>query len=280
MRVPSGNTTIQKPCSSRSRPRRAMARKAATPRERSMAIGLISARPQPKKGIHRSSRLSTCTCGGKISWNASVSHADWCLERITAGRACRGGRLHVAQRIAHHVGVLERDVEAPRHLEQHSRLGLAALARGLGGMRAEEKGIDAAAHPRCGALQAVVDLEQRAGGEEPARDARLVGRHHHAVAGLRQARDRLEAALDRAQLVERLDVMVAVVVDRAVAIEDDELHAASFERSAMRFMVPCSLPRKPMRLARTRGSLSITMTLSKNASTGAFRLASAFSAPV
>src|SRR5205823_4295425 len=173
----------------------------------------------------------------------------------------------------HHIGVLEGDVEAPRHLEQHSRLRLAALAAGVGGVRAEEKGVDAAARLRGGALQAVVDLEQRSRGEKAARDARLVGRHHHAVAGLRQARDRLEAALDRPQLVERLDVVVAVVIDGAVAIEDDELHAASLERSAMRFIVSCSWPRKPMRFARTRGSLSITMTLSKNASTGVFRLA-------
>ena len=62
-----------------------------------MAIGLISARPQPKNGIHRSSRLSTCTCGGKIAWNAIVSHADWCLERITAGRAGRCSRPSTRQ---------------------------------------------------------------------------------------------------------------------------------------------------------------------------------------
>jgi hypothetical protein len=59
------------------------------PRERSMAIGLISASPQPKNGIQRSSRFSTCTCGGKIFWKARVSHADWCLDRITEGREGR-----------------------------------------------------------------------------------------------------------------------------------------------------------------------------------------------
>jgi len=84
-RVPSGNTTTQNPCSRRSRPRRAMLRSAAAPRERSIAIGLISASPQPKNGIHSSSRLSTSTCGGKSSWKAIVSQADWCLARITAG---------------------------------------------------------------------------------------------------------------------------------------------------------------------------------------------------
>src|SRR6185295_2801130 len=88
-RVPSGKTTTQKPWSSRSRPRRAMLRSALTPRERSIGIGLISASPQPKNGIQSSSRLRTCTCGGKICWKASVSQADWCLDRITAGQAGR-----------------------------------------------------------------------------------------------------------------------------------------------------------------------------------------------
>src|SRR5690606_29202587 len=67
-RVPSGKTTTQNPCARRFRPRRAICRSAATPLARSMAMGLISARPQPKNGIQRSSRLRTCTCGGKMSW--------------------------------------------------------------------------------------------------------------------------------------------------------------------------------------------------------------------
>ena len=48
----------------------------------------------------------------------------------------------------------------------------------------------------------------------------------------------------------------------------------------MRFMVACSRLRKPMRLRFTRSSLSITSTLSKNASTGDLSAASDFSAPV
>ncbi len=34
---------------------------------RSIAMGESIARPQPKNGIHRSSRFTTQTCGGKIS---------------------------------------------------------------------------------------------------------------------------------------------------------------------------------------------------------------------
>ena len=77
-----------------------------------MAIGLMSARPQPKNGIHRSSRLSTCTCGGKISWNAMVSHADWCFDRITDGRDGRFSRPSTCQsmpRIAFAIRTTSRD---------------------------------------------------------------------------------------------------------------------------------------------------------------------------
>ena len=98
-RVPSGNTATQNPCSRRSRPRRAMLRSAAAPRERSIAIGLISASPQPKNGIHSSSRLSTSTWGGKMCWKASVSQADWCFARITDGRDGRFSRPSTRQSI-------------------------------------------------------------------------------------------------------------------------------------------------------------------------------------
>src|SRR5262249_4677024 len=144
----------------------------------------------------------------------------------------------------------------------------------------ERERVDAPAGLHRRALEGVVDGDQGRGVEIAMRDPRLVGSDDDAVAGLVEARDRLEAALDRAPVLRRPDVVVAVVVDRPVAIEDDELHLASLDRSAMRFMVPCRVPRKPMRLSRTLASLSITMTLSKNASTGAFRAASALSAPV
>src|SRR5262249_61168533 len=101
---------------------------------------------------------------------------------------------------------------------------------------AEEERVAAPAGLDGRALQRVVDVEERAGREEPARDAGLIRRDHDAVAGLRQARDRFQASLDRPPFLERLDVMVAVVVDRAVAIEDDELHSAIKLRSATWFI--------------------------------------------
>ena len=67
LRVPSGKIDDAE---SRARGARGPARPSAAARARpslrSIAIGESIARPQPKNGIHRSSRLITQTCGGKI----------------------------------------------------------------------------------------------------------------------------------------------------------------------------------------------------------------------
>src|SRR3989475_12660361 len=133
-------------------------------------------------------------------------------------------------------------------------------------MRAEEHRVDAAAGLRHGPVHGVVDRDQGRGVKKTARDAGLVGGDDDAVAVLRQPRDRLQAAFERPPFGWRLDVLVAVVVDGAVAIQDDQLHLASFERAAMRFMVTCRGPRKPIRLARTPGTLAITDHLCTTAS--------------
>jgi hypothetical protein len=144
-------------------------------------------------------------------------------------------------------------------------------------MRAEEDRIDASAGQRHGLDHLVVDGIQGVHVEQAAPDARLVGRHHHAIAPLRQAGDRLQAAGQRTPLVRRLDELVAVVVDDAVAVEDDQLHAESLDRSATRFMAACSPASRPRRLARSAASSTFTMTWSKKASTGPFSAASACS---
>src|ERR1044071_5943215 len=53
----------------------------------------------------------------------------------------RGGG-DIAVRVADHVGVLERDIEAPRYLEKHPRLRLAAGAARLCLVGGEEKNVD------------------------------------------------------------------------------------------------------------------------------------------
>ena len=88
----------------------------------------------------------------------------------------------------------------------------------------------------------------------------------------------------------RLDVVVAVLVEDAVAVEDDELRdrlhgAVSFRPPAWTGRRRGSSPRaagasSARRLARRAGSSALTITLSKKASTGAFSAASACSEPV
>src|SRR5947199_214445 len=56
--------------------------------------------------------------------------------------------------------------------------------------------------------------------------ARLIGRHDDAEAGVVEPRDRFQAAGNGAPLVRRLDVLLAVVVDDAVAVQDDQFHLA------------------------------------------------------
>src|SRR5262249_31607390 len=122
----------------------------------------------------------------------------------------------------------------------------------------------------------VVDRVERRHVEEPAADARLVRGHRDAIAVLVEPRDRLDRSGDGAPLRGRLDVVIAVEVDDAVAIEDDEFHEASFEMSATRFISNCSSKSRLRRLRRTWASSAITMTPSKNASTGPLSVAKLF----
>ncbi len=62
--------------------------------------------------------------------------------------------------------------------------------------------------------------------KKAAADARLVGGDDDAEARVIQPRDRLEAAGNRPPFVRRLDELLAVAVDHAVAIEHDQLDGA------------------------------------------------------
>ena len=68
----------------------------------------------------------------------------------------------------------------------------------------------------------LVDRVQRRHVEQPAADPRLIGRDDDAEAGVIEPRDRFEAAGNRTPLVRRLDELIAVVVDHAVAVQDDQ----------------------------------------------------------
>ena len=70
-------------------------------------------------------------------------------------------------------------------------------------------------------LQFIADFD--AGELEYLRDARLVGNDDHPEARPVQTSNRLEAPRNGLPLVDRLDVVVGVLVDDAVAVEQNEL---------------------------------------------------------
>jgi len=54
----------------------------------------------------------------------------------------------------------------------------------------------------------------------------LIGRNHHPEPGVIEPGNRFQAAGDRAPFGGRLDELVAVVIDHAIAVENDELDLA------------------------------------------------------
>jgi hypothetical protein len=164
--------------------------------------------------------------------------------------------LQVAQRVADRRHALQAELEALADLLEHAGFRLAAVAVVDRRVRAEEDRVDVGADQLRLRVHLLVDRVQGRHVEQFARDARLVRRDHHAVAGLVQARDRFERAGDRNPLGRRLDEIRGVVVDDAVAVEDDQLHgalpyAASFEMSATRFIMRCRMDSRARRLLRS-----------------------------
>ena len=135
MRVPSGNTTIHRPSSSRLRPWSIICRTAMPPAPRSMEMQRSMRRPQPTKGIHVSSRFSTQACGGRITACAKVSQARGMFHQRDC---CAGRQVLVA---------FDHVVEAAKDLQraqQHAapRTAPARSGRGWAGTRrAMVKGI-------------------------------------------------------------------------------------------------------------------------------------------
>src|SRR3989440_3611600 len=191
----------------------------------------------------------------------------------------RGCSLEVAQAVAHAGCAVERELEALGDGEDPSRMGFAAGRLGLRGVGAIEHRFDAPARQIHRLVHLGVDGVQAHHVHEAAADPRLVRSDHDAPAILRQASDGIEASRDRPPLVGMLDECVAVVVDHAVAVEDDEFHAASFEISENRFIALRMSVSSASRFSRSFLSSVMTMTTSKNESTGLFKAAKAFRYP-
>ena len=92
--------------------------------------------------------------------------------------------------------------------------------------------VDAPTHLAEHAEHLVVDGVEHGHVEQSTAQPRLVGGHNNAIARLRQRGDGLKAARQRPPFIRALDVLVAVPVDYAIAIEDQQFHAASLEMSA------------------------------------------------
>ena len=142
-------------------------------------------------------------------------------------------------------------------------------------MWTEKHRVDAAADLAQRLVHFLVDGVQRGDFEQAAPDARLIGGDHYVIAIVVEPRNRFKAAWDRFPFGGRFDVLGAVEVDHAVAIKNDEFHAASFEMSATRFMLRRKSLSSAKRLRRRSASSAMTMTESKNASTGFFKIANA-----
>src|SRR5207249_2715853 len=104
-----------------------------------------------------------------------------------------------------------------------SRLGLAAQAARIGGMRTIENRIDAAADLRERLVHLVVDGNKHPHVEEASAEPGLIGGYDDAVTRMVESCNRLEASRNGPPFVRRLDEVLAVVIDHAIAIEHDEL---------------------------------------------------------
>ena len=117
---------------------------------------------------------------------------------------------------------IERDAEIALESAQQRGLRLAAVAALVRMVRAVVDARELAARVAHRGVHPSVNRFERLLGEQPATDARLVRDDRDAESGASQRRDRLEAARDRPPFCDRLDELAGVLVDDAVAVQDDE----------------------------------------------------------
>jgi hypothetical protein len=213
------------------------------------ATGSIITTEQDMLGGRREIGKTSVPSGRPPASTVCAPSAGQHQERLCADRR---GREQVAQGVADRRDAARSTLKQPAMRSNMPGLGLRQMQCRVDRMRAIENGVDAAA-AACTARHLVVDGVQRVHVEQPATDARLVGRHHHLVAGLIEAGDGFQAAGDRSPFGRRLDELLRVVVDDAVAVEDDEFHTASFAMSATALSCSKSAFRRPRRLPRSSG---------------------------
>ena len=138
--------------------------------------------------------------------------------------------LQVAQAVADQPGFGRVGFEAFEDVVNHAGFGFAAVAVVGGGVRAKPDAVDFAARLTDEAVHFGVHFGQVLDGEVFAADAGLVGGDGDVVACLRQEGDGVHTAFDGYPFVYGFDEVVAVLVDDAVAVEDDEFHGCSCQK--------------------------------------------------
>ena len=144
--------------------------------------------------------------------------------RLTTGSRAR---LQVTQRVAGSRHVFQRNAEARADLLEQPRQGLAAQAVVVRAVRAVKNRVDAPADSRQHFVHLAVNGIERGHVKQPAPQPRLVGRDHDAPAAVIEPRNGFKRARQRYKLVGRFNEFVAVGVDGAVAVEDDEFHGVA-----------------------------------------------------
>jgi hypothetical protein len=147
--------------------------------------------------------------------------------------ARRHGRLQVARGVADHRHRAQIDAVARADLLDQAGLGLAAVAAFLRRVRTEEHRVEPSADAGQPMHHVAVDRVDRRHVDHAAPDAGLIGRDHGVPAGVVQARHGLQCPGHRFPFVGRLDVVVAVHVQDAVAAQDHELDDVLHGRSAV-----------------------------------------------
>jgi hypothetical protein len=105
---------------------------------------------------------------------------------------------------------------------EHSGVGLTAMAMLFSGAWTKENGVNAAALPKYQFHHLVVNRIERRHVKQATSDAGLIRRDDHAVTVLVQAGNRVYRAVNWFPFAWRLDELVAIKIDYAVAIKNDE----------------------------------------------------------
>src|SRR5699024_11347217 len=185
-----------------------------------------------------------------------------------------GAGMEVAQRVSDRRNASKWLIVATGDVMEHAGAGLATGAGIVRMVRAGKDGINPASCSGNFLSHLAVNAIEFLRAEQPPCHTRLVGGHHHAPSGPCQAANGFRAPGNRVPFFGRLDVGIAVMVDDAIAIQNDQLHEASREMSATWFIMVCKRASKVSRFCFRDSSSDMIMTWSKNPSTASRRPAS------